>query len=581
MRKDERMKKDGRMKTIFSGLGLIMGLGAGLVCQGQVIPDTISTVDARFTWCFAEGLNSKMIGKPQEAIAFFEKCVELKPEKPDPFYELGNLFAFKNDFAAASGYARNAWKRDPSNKYYGQLLIECLVRLGKPEECIPVYLDLQKAFPENEEYVTGEIEILIQAKKYDEALKKLKKIENNDELKRWGVVTQKEIYEAQKAPKKGIKVIEKWLDKNPGDFELRGILAETYGEDGQQEKALEQYAILKKENPENPAVSYSLGQFYFKIGRKEEALQEFISGFRSHNVNPVIKIEIVRQFIESQKNQTVLDEQVRMLIQILYETNKGEPGVDVLYANFLYSEERLDEAEPIYSRLTQTNPGEFVVWQNLLFILNQKSDFERMGQVSDQAIKVFPSQGLFYLFRGIGAIGIKDYEAAAAALNKGLTYPGQNAEITKQFYISLAEALYHTGNSTEAFKNFDMLLGLEPDNVLVLNNYAYYLSLEGRDIEKALSMIKKCVEKEKDNPTYLDTYAWVLFKNGDYSDALTAMKRVMELDKDPSGEVIEHYGDILFMNGMKEEARIQWIKALDKGETSAGLSSKIEKGVLQ
>jgi tetratricopeptide (TPR) repeat protein len=573
------MKKEERMKGLLKGMFLGLGLVAGMALQGQVIPDTLSTLDARFTWCFAEGLNSKMLGKPQDAIAFFEKCVELKPEKPDPFYELGNLYAFKNDFAAAAGYARNAWKRDPANKFYGQLLIECLARLGKPEECIPVYHELQKAFPESEEYVTGEIEMLIQAKKFDDALKRLKKIQNNDELKRWGVVTQKEIFEAKKEPKKGIKVIEKWLNQHPGDFELRGILAETYGEAGQNDKALEQYALLKKENPDNPAVSYSLGQFYFKLGRKEEALEEFISGFRSPSVNPIIKIEIVKQFIEGQKNNTTLDEPVRKLIQILYETDKGEPTVDVLFANFLYSEERLNEAEPIYTRLTQTNPGEFVVWQNLLFILNQKSDFERIFQVSDQAIKVFPSQGLFYLFKGIGAIGMKDYEAAAAALNKGLTYPGQNPEITKQFYISLAEALYHTGNSTDAFKNFDMLLGLEPDNVLVLNNYAYYLSLEERDLDKALAMIKKCVEKEKDNATYLDTYAWVLFKTGDFPGALNVIKRVFELDKEPSGEVIEHFGDILFMNGMMEEARAQWIKALEKGETSTGLKLKIESGI--
>ncbi len=573
------MKKEERMKGLLKGMFLGLGLVAGMALQGQVIPDTLSTLDARFTWCFAEGLNSKMLGKPQDAIAFFEKCVELKPEKPDPFYELGNLYAFKNDFAAAAGYARNAWKRDPANKFYGQLLIECLARLGKPEECIPVYHELQKAFPESEEYVTGEIEMLVQAKKFDDALKRLKKIQNNDELKRWGVVTQKEIFEAKKEPKKGIKVIEKWLNQHPEDFELRGILAETYGEAGQNDKALEQYALLKKENPDNPAVSYSLGQFYFKLGRKEEALEEFISGFRSPSVNPIIKIEIVKQFIEGQKNNTTLDEPVRKLIQILYETDKGEPTVDVLFANFLYAEERLNEAEPIYTRLTQTNPGEFVVWQNLLFILNQKSDFERIFQVSDQAIKVFPSQGLFYLFKGIGAIGMKDYEAAAAALNKGLTYPGQNPEITKQFYISLAEALYHTGNSTDAFKNFDMLLGLEPDNVLVLNNYAYYLSLEERDLDKALAMIKKCVEKEKDNATYLDTYAWVLFKTGDFPGALNVIKRVFELDKEPSGEVIEHFGDILFMNGMKEEARAQWIKALEKGETSTGLKLKIESGI--
>jgi tetratricopeptide (TPR) repeat protein len=561
-------------------LGILLVMAAPVLrAQVVVVPDTIQSTDARFTYYFSEGLRCKLLGNQEEAITWFQKCVELKPEKPDPFYELGMLSAYKNDFIAAAGYARNAWKRDPSNKFYGQLLIECLARQGKPEECIPVYRELQKSFPEEEGYITGEIEVLIQAKKYSEALKRLQAIGNADDLKRWSVVRQRDIYELQKQGSKGIKVVKKWLSGHPDDFELRGVLAETYASDGQNDKALEQYELLKKSQPGNPAISFSLGQFYFSLGKKEEALREYLTGFRSPDVNPVIKIEIVKQFIENQKREDKLSPEVIELIQVLYEADKGDPGVDLLYANYLYSEERITEAEPIYTKLTQTTPGDFQVWQNLLFILNEKQDFEKIYLISSEALKVFPNQGLFFLFKGMAAISRDQFEEAIQVLNKGLTYPGQNPEIAKQFYISLGEAYYRIGNTTDAFRNYDLLLTLEPDNVLVLNNYAYYLSLENREMDKALDMITRCVQKEKDNPTYLDTYAWVLFKKGNYKEALVQITRVMELDQDPSGEVLEHYGDILFANSMTAEAKVAWIKAKTKGEVSLEIDKKIEKGL--
>lgn len=560
-------------------VGAVMMAGVAAVGQVQVAPDTISSAEARYTYNFAEGLRTRMLGNPDEAISFFQKCISLNSDKGAAYYELANLYALKGDFAGATGYARNAWKRDPSNKWYGQILIECLARLGKPEECVPVYRELQQSFPAEDDYLTGEIEVLVASKQYAEAKKRLKSLEKSESLKRWSVVRLRDVYEETGDVKSGIRIIEKWIREHPGDIELRGILAESYGAAGQNEKALGQYEILKRENPDNPAVSYSLGQFYYKNGRKEEALEEFIRGFRSPDVNPLIKLEIVQQFINDQQQKEKLDPTVVRLIEALYQTDKGEPGVDALYANYLYSEERMDEAEPIYFKLTQTNPGDFLVWQNLLFILNQKEDYERMYQVSDEAIKTFPSQGLFYLFKGLAAITKKDYAGAVTTLNKGLTFPGQNPEITKQFYISLGEACYRIGNTGEAFRNYDMILALEPDNVLVLNNYSYYLAIENRDLDKALEMIERCIGKEKDNPTYLDTYAWVLFVRKEYAKALEPIKKVMEADKEPSGEVLEHYGDILYMNGMQDAAREQWIKAREKGETSEAISQKIERGI--
>lgn len=567
-----------RVKRVLVGLVLLAGLGMTVQAQ-VVVADTVTPAAVQYKHYFAKGLESKMLGNQTEALSYFQKCIELSQVSGSAFYEIGLIYSAKKDYAAATGYARNAWKRDPTNKWYGLLLVESLMMQGKPAECVPIYRELQKIEPESEEFLTGEIEMLIQAKEEKEAMKRIDKLPGTGDLARWGTVRKKDILFSLEQFDKGTAVLKDWLKQSPDDTEIRGILAEAYATGGKKEEAAEEYKILKAKNPDNPAVSFSLGQFYFQNGKKDEALVEFLEGFRSPVVNPAIKIEIVKSFLAAQQQQDKLDEQVVKLIEVLYQVDKGTPAVDELYANYLYSEERLSEAEPIYRKLTRTDPGNFIAWQNLLFIINQKQQFSEIVTISDSALVYFPTQALFYLFKGMAASELKDYGTAITALNKGLGIPGQNADLIKQFYLSLAEAYFRNGNSVEAFRNYDQMLVLEPDNVLVLNNYSYYLSLEGRELDKALEMIRKCVAKEPDNPTYLDSYAWVLFQRKEYDQALEPMEKAIKLSADPSGEVLEHYGDILFRNGKTEEARQAWMKAKGRKDVSDKIEEKIKSGL--
>lgn len=567
------------MVKVLIGLVLMLGIALPGNGQGVSVADTTRPTEVQYKYFFSKGLRSKMLGNPDEAASYFQKCIELSQVSGSAFYELGLIYSEKKDYAAATGYARNAWKRDMTNKWYGLLLIENLMLQGKQIDCVPIYRELQKIEPGSEDFLTGEIEMLIQAKEEKEALKRINKLPVEGDMARWAAVRKKDIYFSLKQFDKGADALLDWLKRNPGDYEVRGILAEAYAAKGLREEAAGQYKILKDQNPDNPAVSFSLGQFYYQTGKKDEALVEFLQGFRSPDVNPSVKIDIIRSYISAQDQQNKLDQQVVQLIEILYKVDKGTPAVDELYANYLYTEERFAEAEPVFRALIKTDPGNFVVWQNLLFILNQKKQFQEILSLSDSALVYFPGQGLFYLFKGMAAIEVKNYPVAIAALNKGLSVPGQNPEITKQFYISLAESLYRNGNPDEAFRNFDQMLALEPDNVLVLNNYSYYLALDERDLDKALEMITKCVSKEPENATFLDTFAWVLYQRKEYARALEPMVKTIQLSTDPSGEVLEHYGDILFRNGKPDEAKQIWIQAKGKKEVSEKIEDKIKNGL--
>jgi len=202
-----------------------------------------------------------------------------------------------------------------------------------------------------------------------------------------------------------------------------------------------------------------------------------------------------------------------------------------------------------------------------------------MYSIGKESVANFPNIPLLLLFKGMGASQTDHLEEAIETLKSGLRININNTELTKQFYTSLGDAYYQNKNYDEAFGYFDDLLALDPNNVIVLNNYSYYLSVLDRDLDKALGMIEKCLKAEKDNSTYLDTYAWVLFKNKNYEKALEMIEKALALDKKPSGEVLEHHGDILFRNNKLEEAKLAWKKAEKAGEASSDIGEKIKSGL--
>ena len=91
-------------------------------------------------------------------------------------------------------------------------------------------------------------------------------------------------------------------------------------------------------------------------------------------------------------------------------------------------------------------------------------------------------------------------------------------------------------------------------------------------------MSDKVVKRFPDNGTFLDTHAWVLFQMEDYEGAKKFMDLAMKHETKPSGVMLEHYGDILFHLGKKNEALSYWKKAEGSPEASDKLSQKIKEG---
>ena len=574
----------GKIRTIITGVLLVFFMGFQSELRAQKTLDfsknQVST-ETKYDLSFSEGLRYKMLGNPVEAGKHFTMCTKLLENRPAPYYELGNIALNMKDLLKAEGYAQTAVSLSADNKWYNLLLIQIYVKGERFAEAASLYEDLYDKYDEETDYLLAEADLLTRAKDYKEALKRLSKLSRIDGYKPEAALREKDIHLAMGKDKKAIDVLKKLADEYPDQIEYRGILAELLAEKGNNREALEQYQLIKNSNPDNPIIYYSLGQYYLGMGKRDEAIMEFETGFASKQVNPDIKMTVFLELVKNQEGEEgnqQLNDQLEHLLEVLYEADKGHPGIDNMYANYLYDNERFDESEGIYKRVVESNPGSFMAWQNLLMIQNQQLDFEEMFSISSKAVMAFPSQSFFFLFKGISANALNNYQVAVEALKKGARLNAGNSDITKQYYISLGDALYHVGNYEEAFRNFDLLLVLDSNNAQVLNNYAYYLSELEEDLDKALKMIDKCLSVEPDNTTYLDTQAWVLFKLGKHTQALEQIEKVIDIDGSKvSGEVMEHYGDILYMNKRVDEAIECWKKAQGMDGVSENINEKIEK----
>lgn len=531
----------------------------------------------QYKYNFAEGLRNKMLGKDDQAMIHFETCLDYFPDSTGPSYELATLHFVREKYDNALIYAKKAWEGKQNNVWYGQMLAETYVKLSDWEDASDMYGLIYELKPEEPEYLYRQINLLEQGGLFEKAISLVEERIKDPQLNRWASLKLHLLFRQSEQEKKGERVLKRYLSDHPDDVEARGIYAEYLAEVNKFNEADEQYKLLCELAPENPAVRFSYAQFLFEQGRREEALGEYKHGFASGDVNPAIKIHIVMDYLNQQEQQDSLEFEVVELIEALYDAEGGLPEVDGLYANYLYNEGRFSEAEPIYERLLANSPGNFMAWQNQLFILNELQKYDKMLTTADGALEVFPNQPLLYLFKGVALIDAERWSEAVDAFKSGLRFPGVNSELTKQFYISLGDALYQAGQVEEAFGYFEDLLSLEPDHVVVLNNYSYYLALRGERLGDALQMIQKCIELEPDNPTYLDTYAWVLYKSGMNGEAIKIMERVLETDPDPSAEVYEHAGDIFWEEGFSEKARQYWEKALEKEPERSEIKKKIEK----
>lgn len=316
----------------------------------------------------------------------------------------------------------------------------------------------------------------------------------------------------------------------------------------------------------------------------EEADKHIRAGLSSDKMDNGFKIQYILKLILSQDTTVVTESQLDSYMFLLMDKYSDDLAVRALHSDFLKKDGKLEEAKKELEYILLHDRNNYLIWEELLLLCNEMQDTACMYKRSTEAMDYFPEQPLPYALAGAKLLMEDNFKDALPLFEKGVKLSDENPALKAQFYSCLGDCYYRLDSVEKAFKMFDEVLNINPNDALVLNNYAYYLSLRKENLSKAELMISQAVKMDPDNSTSLDTYAWVLYVRENYSQARFYIKLALEKAEEESGVLYDHYGDILYMNGEKEEALKMWKKALEIGvgedEGAEVLRKKVETGVL-
>jgi tetratricopeptide (TPR) repeat protein len=320
-----------------------------------------------------------------------------------------------------------------------------------------------------------------------------------------------------------------------------------------------------------------MAEFYRLDNNAEKQIEYLGLAFRNRSLPVDRKMAVIIDFLTNENlfndNKTAID----TLINVLSKIHPGDFRVMTAKADYLSKIEKYEEAIAVYNEVLEEQKDNYFIWEQAIFIENILGNTEQVYNKCSEALRIFNDKPFLYLLHGSAAMQKDKNNEAIKSLEKGLEYVENNIPLTVQFYMFLAESWRNLERDKKSDEYFEKALQMEPDNIMILNNYGYYLALREENLEKAEKMSKKTIIAEPQNSTYLDTYAWILFKMGKLKEAQRYIEKAIENGGDQDPDILEHYGDILQKSGMAAEAKKYWLKAKEKGGSSEELERKINE----
>jgi tetratricopeptide (TPR) repeat protein len=525
-------------------------------------------------YLYVNASKEKMLGNLDNAAGLFAEVIRKDGGNHAAMYELADIYVLQKKYSDALFFARSAATADAKNKWYKELLAEIYEKLRQNPEAAGVYSQLVKEYPDRGDYYLGWAENLLQADKYEEALKVYDNIDAHFGVsKDIGLQKQRVLLKMGK-PDKAISEVLKLIAAYPRDSQLYGILAELYQSQNQNEKAMEAYAKLNEIDPNNPYLHLSLADFYRNKGENEKSFQELKLAFENRELSFDTKFQIIASYLALFEASPEMEKQAMELSDILVKVHPDESRAYAAKGDFLIFQKKYSEARENYRNAVKLDGSVYELHRSIMGLDEQLGDWEALIKDSEEAMDKFPSQPLPYLFNGEAKHFLKKYIEAIESLKAGLKLVVDNEKLEAGFYSKLGDTYNAMKEYKKSDENYDMALAIDPKNVVVLNNYAYYLSLRGENLAKADSMSKLSNIIIPDNDSYEDTYAWILYKQGKYDDAKLWLEKALSHGGDKSSTILEHMGDVLFKLGRTEEAFDYWKRAKGAGSDVSDLLDK-------
>jgi tetratricopeptide (TPR) repeat protein len=541
----------------------------------------------RFDYFFLEALRLKHKGEHTNAFNTLQYAMDIDSTSSAALYEISHYYLFLKKEDQALALLKKAVYYSPGNFEYKLALADLSRELKKEKEAIALYEELIGEHPQDAELYYHLSNLYLQQNDADKAIEALNGLENNMGVDEAVSLRKYHLYRATGQNDEALAVLEALVARFPTEGKFRILIGDFYLDDGQLDEALSYYEQSAQMDANDPHYFIAMSNYYEARGDSEAAALEIEKALKNPALDIDTKLGILGRFVDglNPESDQVLTTNVlfERLFLILMEQHSQNIELNRMYGRFLLIQGKTEEAKFQLQVVTEGQPEDLSAWMQLLEIVIKEGNPDEIIRICDGAGVYFPTVPEFYFYKGTAYFLKQKHAEALAVYQEGMDLtPVENKMLLSTFAGQIADLYYQLGDRKEAFAFYDKALQYNERNIAVLNNYAYFLSLSKEQLDKAERMAATAVKLQPDNATYLDTYAWVFFKQGNYSLAKFYLERAIAKNVRPSGEILEHYGDILYLSGQIDRAVSEWEKALtlkeSEGENTELLRKKIADG---
>lgn len=530
----------------------------------------------RYDFLYVEALRNKYLGSFSNAVAILEECIKLVPERDGAYYQLAQLAYMTENLNEAKRYAVLALERN-NNIWYYMFLANILLEEEQLDKAAEVYAAALKEYPDNLEvqYTLGNI--YYENESYEEAARVFSDIDQRYGLSGGSAIPLVRSLIGNKQYEEAERKLLLLIDEHPEETAFLGHLAEMYRDKGDLIKAGSVYDILIEKDSEDKRTLFSMMELFRLEGNYRDYFGLLNSLILREDISAEEKVTLFSGIIENSELVDSYIREIEISLLLLEAAHENEAIVFLLKPELYSSIGRNLEAIEKLDEFVKNWPEYYYAWEKLIELNAQAENYEQLYAATLGAIQRFPEAIYPRLLNAVASVEIGFYEEVFTQTDFIREAIPGNEELEINLMTIEADALYRQGDIDMAFSKYEKALELNPDDLTVLNNYAYFLAEKGIKMRKARRMIEKVMERETDNLSFNDTYAWVLYKQRRYRKAEEVMREVVEMDDSDNAVYYDHLGYILKARRNCQEAVEMWKRALELDDSRVHLVEEIEK----
>ena len=536
--------------------------------------------DQRMKYFFYEAVEQQNKGNYDAAFDLLNHCLTINPNAAEVYFTIASYYTELGRDSMAMHSMERAAVLSPQNDIYIERLALSYINTQNYGKAIDTYERLYSNNRDRTDVLSILAQLYNQQKNYDKVVSTLERIEQVEGSNEQITLSNMRAYSLKGDKKAELNALKQLSDKYPNDLNYRVMMGNWLLQNGREDDALDEYEAVLEQEPDNVSAQMSMLDYYKQVGEDSLAQDMIEKVLISSKTPSATKIHILRQVVDENERVGAGSLEIIRLFQRILAEPQTTPDMTELYASYLKLKEYpQDTIDVVLEKALEIAPDEAGARLQLIQSAWGRKDFDRVIDLCRTAQQYNPDDMAFYYFMALGYNMQDRVDEAIDATRRGVAVINEdsNKDLVSDFY-GLRGDLYHTkGMLEEAFAAYDSCLVWKSDNVPCLNNYAYYLSLTGKNLQKAEQMSYITVKAEPNNGIYLDTYAWILFMQGRYEESKIYIDQALKNDETPSADVIEHAGDIYWKCGDHAAALKFWQQAVDEGGDSKVLLKKLKQ----